>query len=491
MFAAFIAAMVVAAILTPLVRNLALRRGWLDHALSARKVHGRPVPRLGGVAIVIGFYVPLLALLLANSEVGRRFWADRTNAIALLAGGLAIAVLGVWDDLRGMKAGLKFTIQFAVALFLFGMGARVTEITNPFGDPIQLGWLALPFTVLWITGVINAMNLIDGLDGLAGGVALTAISTTFVIAAWRGEPLMMLFAATLAGAVAGFLFYNFNPATIFMGDAGSMFLGFVLAATAIMKNQKSSTAVAIVVPIIALGIPIADTFLAMVRRMMKGVPIFQADRAHIHHRLMELGLSHRQAVLVLYGASVALGVVALGMSFVTTGLQAAGLLLGMSVVIFFALRRLGYLDLSRAQRLLETRRRNLDRRASVRRAGEALRTAESVEEIWGIVRGASRELGASGVALRLAGPRALAGSEPFEDGFEEAEGPLFRARYGLVAERPGEHHLELGFDDGRFSIDRDTEIAVELLCEHVSGAFDRLDRLAEARARGLLPAQGA
>jgi len=486
---AFVAAALVAAILTPLVRALAHRRGWLDHALSARKVHGKPVPRLGGIAIVLAFYAPIVALLLVSSAVGQQWWFARDQATAFLVGGLAIAALGVWDDLRGMNAKVKFAVQFLVAGFLYAAGARVTEITNPFGEAIQLGYFALPFTLLWITGVINAMNLIDGLDGLAGGIAFTAIATTFAIAASRPEPLMMLASAALAGAVAGFLFYNFNPATIFMGDSGSMFLGYVLAATAVMSHQKSSTAVAIVVPIIALGVPIADTLLAMIRRALRGVPIFQADRSHIHHRLLDLGLSHRQAVLVLYGASTVLGLVAIAMA-VATSLQAALILITMSIVVFVALRRLGYLDLASAQRVFEQRRRNLDLRASVRRAGERLRRAADVEEVWSVVREASRGMGAEGVALRLCGPRPL-DAERFEDGFDEEAGPLFRARYGLVAERPGEQFLELGFADGRFSIDRDTEIAVELLCEHLATSLDRLERRRASDRDELAPAQGA
>jgi UDP-GlcNAc:undecaprenyl-phosphate GlcNAc-1-phosphate transferase len=469
---AFLAAMVAGAVLTPMVRFIAHRVGALDHALTSRKTHGRPIPRLGGVAIVLAFYAPLVALFFANSEVGRRFYSDPHQAIGLFAGGLAIAALGVYDDLRGANARIKFLVQFAVAAFIYWIGFRVDHIANPFGPELHLGWLGLPFTVLWIAGVVNAMNLIDGLDGLAGGVALIAIAPTFVISSINGAALMVLFTAALAGAVLGFLFYNFNPASIFMGDTGSMFLGFVLATTAIQTNHKSSTAVAIVVPIIALGVPIIDTLLAMARRAARGVPMFSADRGHIHHRLLAIGLSHRQTVLVLHGASIVLGVVALVLSFSSSS-QATLVLLALSAVAYLGLRQLGFFSIAQVQRVLEDRRRNLSVRREVRRIGDALRAARGVHEVWVALRIARVTLGAVAVALHL--PREP-DYDPCElaEGFDQAGPDLFRARYGLLPERVGDTHLEFGWADGRSKVDRDTEIAIEVLCEHVSAALERM-----------------
>ena len=469
---AFLAAAATAAVLTPLVRGLASRRGLLDHALGSRKVHGRPVPRLGGVAMVVAFYAPLAALLFVDSEVGHRFWAQGERAVGLFAGGLAIAALGVFDDLWGADARVKFTVQFAVAGLLYAIGFRIDQIANPFGDPIQLGVLGLPFTLLWIAGVVNAMNLIDGLDGLAGGVALVAVATTFAVAALRGEPLMVLFTAALAGAIVGFLFYNFNPASIFMGDTGSMFLGFVLATTAIQTNQKSATAVAILVPIVALGVPIADTVLAVARRAARGAPLFQADRGHIHHRLLAAGLTHRQAVLVLYGASIVLGLFALVLAFASSA-DAALFLLCLSALGALALRRLGYLDLGAAGSVLTLRRRNLEMREAMRRAGEALRSATGPEALWEVVRAAAAALGASAVSLRIAGHR-------WAEGLDGAGSDLLRARYPLIAARQADDHVELGFSDGRTTVDRDTEVAAELLCEHLVLAVERIERSVEA-----------
>ena len=209
---AFILSMLCGTFLTPIVRRLAHRFGALDHARSSRKIHGHPVPRLGGIAIVVAFYAPMIGLLLFHSGVGAMFVAERPHVIGLFVGGVSIAVLGLYDDLRGANALKKFFVQFAVAGLLFFFGFRFEVLANPFGEPISLGWFSLPVTLLWIVGVINAMNLIDGLDGLAGGVALVAVVTTFLVSLQRGHPLMMLFSSALAGAIVGFLFYNFMAA---------------------------------------------------------------------------------------------------------------------------------------------------------------------------------------------------------------------------------------------------------------------------------------
>jgi UDP-GlcNAc:undecaprenyl-phosphate GlcNAc-1-phosphate transferase len=329
--------------------------------------------------------------------------------------------------------------------------------------------------MLWIAGVVNAMNLIDGLDGLAGGVALSAVATTFVVAVLHAHPLMVLFTAALGGAILGFLLYNLRPASIFMGDTGSMFLGFVLAATSIQTSQKSSTAVAILIPVLALGVPIGDTLLAMARRAARGAPLFSADRGHIHHRLLDLGLSHRQTVLVLYGASGALGATALLIAFATSA-QAAVILLAVCGIAYLALRRLGYADLGKVRRLLQERRRNLLMREAVRRAGQALRVARSGEDVWAAVRVAAPEMGAVAVALRLAG-------ETWEAGFDEVGPDLLRVRCSLSPDRRGRDEIELGWNDGRKCVDRDVEIVLEILCDHVGTALDRMDGEEAARLR--------
>jgi UDP-GlcNAc:undecaprenyl-phosphate GlcNAc-1-phosphate transferase len=364
---AFVLACLVSGLLTPVVRRFALRRRLFDDNVAARKIHGRPIPRLGGVAIALGFYAPLLALLIESSGVGGHFYASWRKALAFLLGGAAICALGLFDDIRGSGAGRKFLIQFAIAGALYYAGFKIDVLSLPFIGAVHLGALSLVFTLLWIVGVINAMNLIDGLDGLAAGVGLVGVATTFVMAASRGDVIMMLFMACLGGSLLGFLVYNFNPASIFMGDTGSMFIGYVLAVGSVQTSQKSSTAVAILIPIVALGLPIADTMLAMLRRAIRHRPLFSADRAHIHHKLIDLGLTQRQAVLILYGASILLGGTALVLT-VASSVQSAAILAAMAVIGFVAIRKLGYGRIRHAaasQADLDARRQ-LDRLAGSR-----------------------------------------------------------------------------------------------------------------------------
>jgi UDP-GlcNAc:undecaprenyl-phosphate GlcNAc-1-phosphate transferase len=473
---AFILSMLCGTFLTPLVRRLAYRFGALDHARSSRKIHGHPIPRLGGIAIVIAFYVPMVALLLFHSEVGLLFVAERNHVIGLFVGGLSIALLGLFDDLRGANAWKKFFVQFLVAGLLYKLEFRFDVLANPFGEPINLGWASLPFTVLWIVGVINAMNLIDGLDGLAGGVALVAVVTTFLVSLQRAHPLMMLFSSALAGSIVGFLFYNFNPASIFMGDTGSMFLGFVLATTAMQTNQKASTAVAVLIPCIALGLPIMDTLLAIGRRAIRGRPLFQADKEHIHHKLMDLGLSHRQAVLVLYGFCILLGASALVLTYTNSG-QTALLLVVLTLVAFVFLRSLGYVRFDRMPASAVDRKRNRAMRAALQPLGRRLRQLRRAEEMWPVVVEAARVLGAVAVSLEVDTPSGSAAAKttafshaPPEE--ETSADRLFRWQFAIPNGKAASRTLSLGWSDGRAEIDRDTEIAAEIFCEHLGEALE-------------------
>lgn len=467
----------VAVVGTPLIRSLAVRRGLLDQARSSRKIHDRPIPRLGGVAIVVAFYAPFVALLGVESGVGYMFYERPRSAIGIFAGGLAIALLGVYDDLKGTDATRKFAVQFAVAGLLYYLGFRVEQIANPFGPDIELGIFAIPFTMLWIVGVINAMNLIDGLDGLAGVVALFAVLTTFIVAVNQPNPLMMLFTAALAGAILGFLFYNFNPATIFMGDTGSMFLGFILAAASIKTGQKSSTAVAILTPIVALGLPILDTLLAMARRAVRGRPLFSADKEHIHHRLMSLGMSHRQAAFALYAVCLALNVVALVLVF-SNSIAAASLLAALTIVGFLAMRRLGYIQFSSTHFLSDQRRRNRELRTIVRDGSERLREAATEQDVWGVIKQLAPDVGATAVNLSR---RTAPESEEWTTlRFEVAEvpqtheHPAFASSLHVPTSRSPETLVEFTWRDGRSAMDRDEEIALESFAERVGEAFDRV-----------------
>lgn len=300
--AAFLVPLAVVCAFTPVVRRLALRLGVVDLP-NHRKVHRDPIPYLGGVAIWLGFVAALLLLHQLKGEMA-----------VLLGGGTLILALGVADDVWELPAKVKFAGQVSIALLVAFLGLRIQGVTNPFGGYLDLGWWSIPATVLWFVGLTNVMNLVDGLDGLAAGVAAIASGALWVVAVEKGQPLVALATLALCGSSLGFLPHNFNPAKIFMGDAGSMFLGFTLAGIAVQGALKGAAAIALVIPVVALGVPVFDTACAIIRRWQNGLPIYEADRQHLHHRLLALGLSPKQAVLALYLLSLALGSAAIFMA---------------------------------------------------------------------------------------------------------------------------------------------------------------------------------
>jgi UDP-GlcNAc:undecaprenyl-phosphate GlcNAc-1-phosphate transferase len=339
----FALSMLVAVVLTPLVRRSAISLGVMDRP-DDRRVHARAVPRLGGLAIVLGFFASLVAIFFAQSEVAQMFFERPELITGLGIGGLIVVALGVLDDVRGVRAWHKLWVQCSAAVVAYACGFRIDAIKLPFFGDLDMGVFGVVVTALWIVTIVNAINLIDGLDGLAGGVAFFACVTNFVVAAINNDPIVMLLSAALGGAVLGFLLFNFNPASIFMGDSGSMFLGFVLATTSILGNSvKSSTTVAILVPFVALGLPITDTLLAMLRRFLERRSIFSADRGHVHHQLLAMGLTHRRAVLFLYGLSVLFTVSAITVSIGRNTAVGAALVV-ITIAAIGVVRALGNFD---------------------------------------------------------------------------------------------------------------------------------------------------
>ena len=304
----FAIACVVGLVVTPIVRHYAYRLELLDMP-GGRKVHQIPVPRLGGVAMTLAFAAGVGVAGLVASELGSAAFLRLSLAPAILGGVGLLLVVGIVDDVRGMPALAKLAGQVAVALLAAVMGLRLDRLVLPWGA-VDLGPFAIPLTVAWIVGVMNAVNLIDGLDGLAAAVALTVLGAFGLLAVLDGvDPTQPIIAATV-GAALGFLAYNLHPATIIMGDTGSMFLGFLVAAVAISLTQDRAHPVYPWVPIVALGVPIADTIWAIVRRTARGEPFFVADSGHVHHQLLRRGLSQRDAMLILTAASAGLGVIA-------------------------------------------------------------------------------------------------------------------------------------------------------------------------------------
>lgn len=308
--AAFIVALLASMLLTPVVRGAAQDAGLLDEP-EARKVHQFPIPRLGGVAIVAAVYLGIAAALVAARATSFPLVLESGHLPGILVGTALIAGVGVLDDLQGMRAPAKLVAQVVIALTAYGLGLSIDRLDGPWGS-LDLGVWSLPLTIIWMVAIINAVNLIDGLDGLASGVALTAIGAFLVIGLVVGGagPVLPVLAAG-AGGVLGFLRYNLYPASIIMGDTGSMLLGFLLAAVGISLSQPP-VSVPFWLPVIVLGLPLGDMAWAVVRRLLAGAPVFAPDKRHIHHLLLAGGLSHRAAMLVLSAVSAVLGIVAAG-----------------------------------------------------------------------------------------------------------------------------------------------------------------------------------
>ena len=304
----FATALVVGLVATPVIRVVAHRLSFLDMP-DARKIHRVALPRLGGVAMVLAFGVAMAFALIASPDLGATEGLRPNRAASIVVGVGLIMAVGVVDDIRGMRALVKLAFQVGIASLVWYLGLSLERLHLPWGV-VELGMLSYPLTVAWIVGIINAINLIDGLDGLASAVVLTVLGAFAVLAANdRVDPILPLIAA-VSGAAVGFLAYNLHPASIIMGDTGSMFLGFTLAAVGISLMQDGVQPVHPWVPVIALGLPIADTLWAMVRRTARGKQFFVADRGHIHHQLLDRGLSQRDAMLILTAISAALAAVA-------------------------------------------------------------------------------------------------------------------------------------------------------------------------------------
>ncbi len=393
---AFVSSLLVALLVTPFITRLAHANGWYDEPAQGRKIHAHPIPRVGGVAVVMAFFTPLFGLAIYTNRISALLYADATLVSALCLGASAIVTLGLYDDLRGTDAPQKLFVQSAVAVGLWWAGFRMELLGNPFGAPIELGLLSLPMTWLWIVGVVNALNLIDGLDGLASGTALIASIVLFGVAFVEGAILLCVFTAALAGALLGFLFFNFNPARIFLGDSGSMFLGYVLATTSLWTQVKAATAVALLIPIVALGLPILDTTLSFVRRLAKGKSPFRADGEHMHHRLIALGLSHRNAVVTLYVLSTifALGAFALLDSDAT---RRTIVLSSVAATVFLVVRRIGVV---RAPGLFHHEDgRSHSARDLIRVGARRIRNANDFDAAWRTTIDVLSELGCEEIQL--------------------------------------------------------------------------------------------
>lgn len=317
---------------TPLVRILAKNIGAMDIPKDNRRMHKTPIPRMGGLAIFFGFVSSVLF-----------FGHLDTQMKAILLGACVLVILGIVDDIKALSPKVKLLWQVIAALIPIVNGVKAYSIANPFVeyDFIQLGIFSIPFTIIWIVGLINAVNFIDGLDGLAVGISSIASFSLLIIAALVSENYVVIIMAALAGACIGFMPFNMNPAKIFMGDTGSMFLGYILAVMSVQGMFKFYAVVTFAVPFIVLGLPIIDTSFAIIRRLAKGKSPFAADRGHVHHRLIDMGFDQKQSVAILYALSAILGLSAV---VLTTSGEAKIIILVIAVAlaVFFGMTVYAY-----------------------------------------------------------------------------------------------------------------------------------------------------
>ncbi len=334
---AFLTSGVLAFILTPFVKNLAYKIGAIDVPKDDRRMHKVPIPRLGGLAMFFGFLLSVLLFLPIDIEMQ-----------GILLGAVVIVILGVIDDVVSLPAIIKLAVQILAALIVVFHGTVIETFTNPnfFSDRIylNLGILSIPVTVIWIVAITNAVNLIDGLDGLSVGVCTIASLSILVIATLVSEYNIVLIMAALAGACLGFLPFNVNPAKIFAGDTGATFLGFMLAAVSIQGMFKTYAVMSFAVPFLILGLPIFDTVFAICRRLLNGQSPMQADRGHVHHRLIDMGFSQKQSVMILYIISGILGISAV---VLTSSGAVRALIFVITVIVAIVIGAKVYSEISR------------------------------------------------------------------------------------------------------------------------------------------------
>lgn len=489
---AFLTSLCLSLVGTYAVRGWALRRGYVDVPDSIRRLHSQPTPNVGGIAVVfattvsfVAWSFPILPGELARPEI-----------LAMLLGGLAIFLVGFWDDTRPIRAMTKFGLQVGIATLAFVGGVRILGVE--FGRMWVSQLTALTsfiVTTLWIVGTTNAFNLIDGSDGVAGGAAMFASISMGIIFALSGDPLGALMATILVGASLGFLFFNFPPASVFLGDCGSLFLGYTLATLGVITTHKSSTLVAVAIPVIAFGVPLLDTLIAIARRYLRHEPIFAPDRGHIHHRLRDLGLSPRRVAALLYVACA--GCASLSMLLAAPGRPTVlPVFVVASAVLIMGVQRLNVPELTELSRVLG---RGLQQRSVIShnvrlyQAAQRLASAASADDVVSTLSDTFQ--GSEFSRIEVWVPEHL--GRPLEGArgvVVEGEGRRILLTYEHVL-RP-EHEVELrlpmhldGVTIGRVSLFRttagarlftDLRLAAKLLVPAIRDALVRLARSAPA-----------
>jgi UDP-GlcNAc:undecaprenyl-phosphate/decaprenyl-phosphate GlcNAc-1-phosphate transferase len=433
--------------LTRSVRNYANARGWVATPGLDRHVHTKSVPRLGGVAIFGSFMVVAGVAAFLLKLTGFAPALPTRTAISIFASALIIFLLGLYDDVRFVGPYWKFAIQGLAALILYtgGVGVHRLDLLSS-GRTLGAIW-GLPLTVFWVLLITNAFNLIDGLDGLAAGSALFSTAVVFVTSLREPNAMVTLLAIALAGAILGFLRFNFHPASIFLGDSGSMFIGFTLAALALTGSDKAPTMIAVTIPVIAFGFPILDVALAISRRFLSGKPLFRGDRDHIHHKLLQRGLTQRGAVLVLYGVTSCFALLSLVLLHDAAMIAVVLAVIGIGIVL--GVQHLGYVEFSELQGVLRRtadRKRAVANNVEVRHAVEALNACKDFCLLCGILKNTLEVIGFDGFRLWCDLPDAI------------SDAPL------ALLERTADGRMQMHWDD---TGDNESiwELRLDLYCE--------------------------
>lgn len=402
---AFVSSAMLSLFLTRAVRDVAIRRGWVDEPDADRKLHEKPIPPVGGLAIALSTMVGIAIAVATPTLVGLRLRLELPQLFSFVGLSLAMMLVGLWDDVAGLTAQRKFALQVLVGSAAWAAGIRI-EGWEAAG--LHFGMLSLPITLLWIVGITNAFNLIDGIDGLAAGAALFATLALLVVSIVTGQLAVAAMLAAVAGASAGFLRYNFNPASIFLGDSGSLFLGFILSVLSIQSSQKSAVAFAVAVPIVSLGLPVLDTIVVIFRRLIRRQPLFHGDRRHIHHMLLDRGMSPREVVIWLYAICGLLGVLSMlvaSPSRVTVG----PVLVMLGIAVGIGIQQLKIPELralnSHVVRSLQRQRRLLAGGALLHSLLDSLAAASEAGQVMCVLSKALEEAGF--VSARMTFPRSF------------------------------------------------------------------------------------
>ncbi len=389
-FALFLLSTFSALAITPVIRRLCQRFNLLDVPADDRRVHTSGIPRLGGVAIYLSIVVALSSLLLVTNLVTETLGYYGPVFLKILIPSSLVLLLGVYDDLRGTNAIVKFAVLGLIASLFYAMGGRMEVLAIPFVGVVHLPpAISFVLTVFWLVAISNAFNLIDGLDGLATGTALFSSIVILLVALSGGHQVMIVVTIVMCGALAGFLRYNFNPASIFLGDSGALFVGFLLASLAILGAHKATTAIAVITPILAFGLPVVDTTMTMARRVISRRPIFQGDGEHIHHMLLARGWSQRRVALILYSVCAFFGLLA-ALSTKTSSPVTGFVLFVIAAVVIVAVGQLRYHEVEElragVKRTVGHRRTRVANNVRMRRAGLALSKADNLTDIFAALR---------------------------------------------------------------------------------------------------------